>query len=82
MSRLTIVQQQMKGMLDHHSHLKDINLEDTALPKEQDTTTNTVDIMPKTPPYFRIASLKSINSGTINLEIKSLFPSCVLVNLI
>ena len=34
MSRLTIVQQQMKGMLDHHSHLKDINLEDTALPKE------------------------------------------------
>ena len=82
MSRLSIVQQQMKGMLDHHSHLKDINLEDTALPKEQDTTTNTVDITPKTPPYFRIASLKSINSGTINLEIKSLFPSCVLVNLI
>ena len=80
MSRLSIVQQQMKGMLDHQSHLKDINVEDTALPKEQDTTTNTVDIMPKTPPYFRIASSKSINSGTINLEIKS-FPSCVLVNL-
>ena len=35
MARLSIVQQQMKEMLDHHSHLKDINLEDTALPKEQ-----------------------------------------------
>ena len=78
MARLSIVQQQMKEMLDHHSHLKDINLEDIALPKEQDTTTNTVDIMPKTPPYFKNASLKSINSGTINLEIKSsLVPSCV-----
>ena len=71
MARLSIVQQQMKEMLDHHSHLKDINLEDIALPKEQDTTTNSVDIMPQTPPYFKIASLKSINSGTINLEIKS-----------
>ena len=80
MARLSIVQQQMKEMLDHHSHLKNINLEDIALPKEQDTTTNTVDIMPNTPPYFRIASLKSINSGTINLEIKSsLVPSCVCV---
>ena len=78
MARLSIVQQQMKEMLGHHSYLKDINLEDIALSKEQDTTTNTVDIMPKTPPYFRIASLKSINSGTINLQIKSsLVPSCV-----
>ena len=68
MARLTIVQQQMKEMLDHHS--QDINLEDIALPKEQNTTTNTVDIMPKIPPYFKIASLKSINSGAINLEIK------------
>ena len=34
--------------------------------------------MPKTLPYFKIASLKSINSGTINLEIKSsLGPSCI-----
>ena len=34
--------------------------------------------MPKTPPYFKIASLKSVNSGTINLEVKSsLVPSCV-----
>ena len=65
-------------MLDHHSHLKDINLQDIALPIQQDTTTNTVDIMPKTLPYFKIASLKSINSGTINLEIKSsLVPSWV-----
>ena len=78
MARLSIVQQQMKEMLDHHSHLKDINLDDIALPKEQDKTTNTVDIMPKTPPYFRIASLKSVNSGTINFAIKSsLVPSCV-----
>ena len=68
MARLSIVQQQMKEMLDHHS--QDINLEDIALPKEQNTTTNTVDIMPKIPPYFKIASLKSINSGAINLEIK------------
>ena len=78
MARLSIVQQQIKEMIDHHSHLKDINLENTALPKEQDTTTNSVDIMPQTPPYFKIASLKSINSGIINLEIKSsLVPSCV-----
>ena len=78
MARLPIVQQHMKEMVDHHSYLKDINVEDIKLPKEQNTTTNTVDIMPKTPPYFRIASLKSINSGTINLEIKSsLVPSCV-----
>ena len=68
MARLSIVQQQMKEMLDHHSQY--INLEDIALPKEQNTTTNTVDIMPKIPPYFKIASLKSINSGAINLEIK------------
>ena len=78
MARLSIVQQQMKEILDHHSHLKDINLEDTALPKEQDTTNNTIDIIPKTLPYFKIASLKSTNSGTINLEIKlPLVPSCV-----
>ena len=76
MVKLSIVQQQKKKMLDHHSHLKDINLQDIALPIQQDTTTNTVDIMPKTLPYFKIASLKSINSGTINLEIKSsLVPS-------
>ena len=43
MARLSIVQQQMQEMLDHHSHLKDINLKDVALPKEQDTTTNAVD---------------------------------------
>ena len=68
----------MKEILDHHSHLKYINLEDIALLKEQDTTANTADRMLKTLPYFKIASLKSINSGTINLEIKSsLVPSCV-----
>ena len=50
MARLSIVQQQMKEMLDHHNHLKDINLEDIALTKEHNTTANTVDIMPKTPP--------------------------------
>ena len=68
----------MKEILDHHSHLKYINLEDIALLKEQDTTANTADRMLKTLPYFKIASLKSINSGTINLEIKSsLGPSCI-----
>ena len=48
MARLPIVQQHMKEMADHHSYLKDINVEDIKLPKEQNTTTNTVDIMPKT----------------------------------
>ena len=34
--------------------------------------------MPRILPYFKIASFKSINSGTINLEIKSSsVPSCV-----
>ena len=51
-ARLSIVQQQMKEILDHHSHLKYINLEDMALLQEQDTTAHTVDRMPKTLPYF------------------------------
>ena len=63
MQSMSIIQQKMKEMLDHHSNLKDINLEDTALPKEQNRTTNMDDIMAKTPLYLEL----SFNLAQIDL---------------
>ena len=78
MTRLCIIEQQIE---DHHSHLKVTNLEDIALTMEHNTTTKMVDKLPKSPLYLRIASLKSIKSETVNLEIKSsLVLSCACGN--